>query len=59
MITNWNLPQTVQVLARADTDTDSGTANLNFTSSGIPTLSVPLTEVDSGSSTESDFYLSG
>ena len=23
--TNWNLPQTVQVLARADTDTDSGT----------------------------------
>ena len=33
--------------------------NLNFTSSGIPTLSVPLTEVDSGSSTESDFYLSG
>ena len=29
--TNWNLPQTVQVLARADIDTDSGTANLNFT----------------------------
>jgi parallel beta-helix repeat protein len=56
---NWNLEQTVQVLARADSDSTNGTATLVLSADGISLNSVPLTEFDSGTTIQSDLYLTG
>jgi formylglycine-generating enzyme required for sulfatase activity len=56
---NWNLEQTVQVLARADSDSTAGAATLVLSSDGISSTSVPLTEADSGTTTQTELYLSG
>ena len=57
---NWNLEQTVQVLAKADTDSAEGTATLLLNSSAIPSsLTIPLTEFDSGTTSQSELYLTG
>ena len=51
--TNWNTPQSVQVNARADTDTTDGTASVTHAVSGadyamVSAASVAITESDSG-----------
>ncbi|MDG1354948.1 MAG: DUF5011 domain-containing protein, partial [Opitutales bacterium] len=56
---NWNLEQTVQILAKADTDSSAGTGALILSANGIPTLNIPLTEFDSGTTTQSELYLTG
>ncbi|MDB3959072.1 SUMF1/EgtB/PvdO family nonheme iron enzyme, partial [Opitutales bacterium] len=57
---NWNLEQTVQILAKADTDSAEGTATLLLNSSAIPSsLTIPLTEFDSGTTSQSELYLTG
>ena len=56
---NWNLEQTVQILAKADTDLSTGTGNLMLSASGIPSLNIPLTEFDSGTTNQSELYLTG
>ena len=53
---NWNLEQTVQVLARADSDSTVGTATLVLSADGISSTSVPLTEFDSGTNTQTELY---
>jgi hypothetical protein len=56
---NWNLQQTVQVIARADSDSDSNTSTLILTSTGIPSASVNLSEYDSGTAVSTKRYVSG
>ena len=56
---NWNLQQTVQVIARADSDSNSNTGTLILTSTGIPSASVNLTEYDSGTAVSTKRYVSG
>ena len=56
---NWNLEQTVQVLARSDSDSTAGTATLVLSADGISSTSVPLTEFDSGTTTQTELYLAG
>ena len=56
---NWNLPQTLQVSSGSDSDSDSGTGVLYLSSSGIPTASVQLNEIDTGTDTPSHRLVSG
>ena len=56
---NWNLEQTVQVLARSDSDSTAGAATLVLSADGISSTSVPLTEFDSGTTTQTELYLAG
>ena len=56
---NWNIAQTIQVSAQADSDSANGTATLTLSASGIPSATVQLSELDSGTSLESNFLVSG
>ena len=56
---NWNLPHTVQVYAKADTNSLPDTANLILSSAGMPSVSVALSEIDHSSNLNSDFLFSG
>ncbi|MBT3638566.1 MAG: hypothetical protein HN531_16665, partial [Opitutae bacterium] len=56
---NWNIAQTVQVSAQADSDSANGTGTLTLSATGIPSATVQLSELDSGTSLESNFLVSG
>jgi predicted outer membrane repeat protein len=56
---NWNLPQTLQIYTTADLDNSAGTSTLYLSSSGIPTASVLLTEIDAGALEEEKRIISG
>ena len=57
--TNWNLPHTVQLYAKPDTDLTSDTGTLILSSNGMPSISVALSEVDNSSNMISGVLLSG
>ena len=57
--TNWNLPHTVQLYAKPDTDLTSDTGTLILSSTGMPSISVALSEVDNSSNLISGVLLSG
>ena len=56
---NWNLPHTIQVYAKPDTDGSADTGTLLLTAPGIPSVSVSLIEVNNGSNTSTGFLLTG
>jgi predicted outer membrane repeat protein len=57
--TNWNLPHTVQLYAKPDSDLTSDTGTLILSSTGMPSISVALSEVDNSSNLISGVLLSG
>ncbi len=56
---NWNLAQPLPIFAGSDSDLESGFSTLYLSANGIPTVSVPLQERDSGSSTTGNKIISG
>gem|GEM_PF-165992 len=57
--TNWNLPHTVQLYAKPDSDLTSDMGTLILSSNGMPSISVTLSEVDNSSNMISGVLLSG
>ena len=57
--TNWNLPHTVQLYAKPDSDLTSDAGTLILSSNGMPSISVALSEVDNSSNLISGVLLSG
>ena len=55
----WNIAQTIQVSAQADSDSANGSGNPDSFRDGIPSATVQLSELDSGTSLESNFLVSG
>ena len=56
---NWNIFQTVTVTALVDNDTANGTATVTFSSSGINSSQVQVTENDIGAHTTSGYMIGG
>ena len=56
---NWNLPHPVQISAQADSDSLNGTATLVLSASGMNSTSLQISEIDRGTSLESNFLISG
>ena len=56
---NWNLPQPLQIISKKDVDTNNGSSFLYLSSSGIPTITIALKEIDTGTDTTSYRLVSG
>ena len=56
---SWNLPQPLQIISKKDADANNGMSTIYLSSSGIPTTSVVLKEIDTGTDTASYRSISG
>ncbi len=56
---SWNLPQPLQIISKKDADANNGLSTLYLSSSGIPTTSVVLNEIDTGTDTTSHRLITG
>ena len=56
---SWNLPQPLQIISKKDADANNGISTIYLSSSGIPTTSVALNEIDTGSDTTSYRLITG
>ncbi|MDC0547446.1 M12 family metallo-peptidase [Opitutales bacterium] len=57
--TNWNLPHPVQISAKSDTDNSAGSGTLILSASGINSTSIQITEIDVGTSIDTNPIFSG
>ena len=56
---NWNLPHPVQISAQPDSDNSAGIGTLVLSSSGINSTSIQITEIDMGTSVDTNPIFSG
>jgi predicted outer membrane repeat protein len=56
---SWNLPQPLQLISKKDADANNGISTIYLSSTGIPTTSVALNEIDTGSDTTSYRLITG
>ena len=57
--TNWSLYQPVMLLAGKDVDEVNGSASLTFAAEGITSQLVQVSENDSGSASQTEYFFSG
>ncbi|HAE10245.1 MAG TPA: hypothetical protein DCG39_01240, partial [Opitutae bacterium] len=56
---NWNIGRTIHVFAQPDADSANGSATLTLSANGIPSTSIQLSEIESGTTLESSFLFAG